>query len=94
MQRKMMAQNMQRDPSSMDMAGQRPQTPGGSIDNAPSPSKKPRLDNGNGFEAPGMVPGGRPMGNPMMQNGMADVQMNAFGPNGQPKLEVCCGLGP
>ena len=51
MQGKMMVQPMQRDGSSMDINGQRPQTPG---DNAPSPSKRQRLDNG-GFDAQGMV---------------------------------------
>ena len=92
-QRKMMGAQMQRDPSNMEMGVQRPQTPGGSMDNAPSP-KRPKLDDGSGFNGPGMQPGNRPMpnsqmGNPMMNNGMGDAQVNAFaGPNGQPKLEV------
>jgi hypothetical protein len=97
-QQKMMAgQQMQRDPSNMDMGGQGPQTPGTTIDNAPSPSKRPRLDNG-GFEGAPM-PGRQPMaqmtmtanGPQMIQNGMGAPQMNAFGPgaNGPLKMEVC-----
>lgn len=38
----MMAAHMQRD-GSMDMNGQRPQSPG-SNENAPSPNKRPRVD--------------------------------------------------
>jgi len=41
----MMAANMQRDGSGMDMNGQRPQSPG-SNENAPSPNKRPRVDGG------------------------------------------------
>ncbi|KAF1851532.1 uncharacterized protein K460DRAFT_373522 [Cucurbitaria berberidis CBS 394.84] len=41
----MMAAQMQRDGSGMDMNGQRPQSPG-SNDNAPSPNKRPRVDGG------------------------------------------------
>jgi hypothetical protein len=95
---KMMAgQQMQRDPSSMDMS-QRPQTP---MENAPSPSKRPRLDSSGGFDAQNMarqaagnqqmpammgVAGG---GQLTMQNGLTQQQMAAFaGPNGQPKMEV------
>ncbi len=39
----MMAAHMQRDPSGMDVNGQRPQSPG-SNENAPSPNKRPRVE--------------------------------------------------
>jgi hypothetical protein len=39
----MMAAQMQRDGSNMDMNGQRPQSPGPN-DNAPSPNKRPRME--------------------------------------------------
>lgn len=39
----MMGAQMQRDASSMDMNGQRPNSPG-SNENAPSPNKRPRVD--------------------------------------------------
>jgi hypothetical protein len=97
LQQKMMANQMQRDPSSMDMGGQRPQTPG---ESAGSPSKRARTD-GNGFDGQAMGPGGRPMPNQQManngqlilQNGMNEMtqqQMSAFhaGQNGQQKMEV------
>ena len=48
-------QQMRRDPSEMDMNGQRPRTPS-SGDNAPSPSKRPRIDGHPGM----MMPNGRP----------------------------------
>jgi hypothetical protein len=71
-----MMQQMQRDPD-MEMAGHRPQSPA-SADNAPSPSKRPRLEGAvNGQQ---LAPNGRGQGqgmpgqpNPqamMMQNGM------------------------
>ena len=47
---------MQRDGSAMGMGQDRPQSPGGSVENAPSP-KRQRLD-GNGFNGP-MGPAGR-----------------------------------
>ncbi|KAL9029445.1 MAG: hypothetical protein Q9196_002320 [Gyalolechia fulgens] len=50
-----MMQQMRRDPSEMDMNGQRPRTPS-SGDNAPSPSKRPRLDGHPGM----MMQNGRP----------------------------------
>lgn len=95
---KMMAgQQMQRDPSGMDMA-QRPQTP---MENAPSPSKRPRLDSSGSFDAQNMAARQAaaaqaaanqqmPMMGPMaMQNGLAQQQMHAFaGQNGHPKMEV------
>jgi hypothetical protein len=92
-QRKMgMGVPMHREPSNMEMGGQRPQTPGGSMDNAPSP-KRQKLDDG-GFNGPaGMQPGNRPMpnsqmGGAMMNNGMGDGPNSFAGPNGQPKPEV------
>ncbi|KAI8933705.1 hypothetical protein NX059_009422 [Plenodomus lindquistii] len=49
----MMAVQMQRDGSGMEMSGQRPQSPG-SNENAPSPNKRPRVDGGmNGGNMPG-----------------------------------------
>lgn len=75
MQNKMMGQQMQRDPSGMDMNGQRPQTPGG--DNAPSPSKRPRLENGTPFDAQGMA------NRQVSANQQLVAQM---GPNGQQQL--------
>jgi hypothetical protein len=39
----MMAAQMARDGSSMDMNGQRPQSPGPN-ENAPSPNKRPRME--------------------------------------------------
>jgi hypothetical protein len=103
-QAKMMAgQQMQRDPSGMDMT-QRPQTP---MENAPSPSKRPRLDSSGSFDAQNMAARQAaaqaaanqaaanqqmPMmagGQMAMQNGLAQHQMHAFaGPNGHPKMEV------
>ncbi|CEJ55171.1 Putative Adhesion defective protein 3 [Penicillium brasilianum] len=70
-------QQMQREQSEMDMNGNRPQSPA-SADNAPSPSKRPRLEGGavNGQQ---LAPNGRGQGqmqgqqNPqqlMMPNGM------------------------
>lgn len=50
-----MMQQMRRDPSEMDMNGQRPRTPS-SGDNAPSPSKRPRIDGHPGM----MMQNGRP----------------------------------
>lgn len=51
---------MRRDPSDMDMNGQRPRTPS-SGDNAPSPSKRPRLE-------------GTPFNGQMMANGRGPLQ--------------------
>lgn len=64
---------MQRDPSDMD---RRPTSPG-STDNAPSPSKRPRLDGNTPFnpQQAGMVPNGRPP-----QQGMPGQQVGN-GPN-------------
>ncbi|OIW29251.1 hypothetical protein CONLIGDRAFT_577461 [Coniochaeta ligniaria NRRL 30616] len=57
---------MQRDPSDMDGNRERPASPG-STDNAPSPSKRPRLEGGP-FNNPNqgvMMPNGRPAGQGM-----------------------------
>ncbi|GJC85258.1 transcriptional activator somA [Colletotrichum liriopes] len=60
---------MQRDPSDMDGNRQRPSSPG-SGENAPSPSKRPRLDGTPNFpNQPGMMPNGRP------QQGMPGQQV-------------------
>ena len=50
-------QQMRRDPSEMDMNGQRPRTPSNG-DHAPSPSKRLRID-GIPFNGQGMIPNGR-----------------------------------
>lgn len=70
MKNQQMAQHqMRRDPSDLDINGQRPRTPS-SGDNAPSPSKRPRLD---GPFAQQMIPNGRGppqglQGQPMIEN--------------------------
>jgi hypothetical protein len=48
----MMAAQMQRDGSGMDLNGQRPQSPG-SNENAPSPNKRPRVDGTSSVIPPG-----------------------------------------
>ncbi|KAL8390181.1 hypothetical protein RB595_009332 [Gaeumannomyces hyphopodioides] len=84
---------MQRDPSDMDGNRQRPGSPN-STDNAPSPSKRARLDAGPfNPNQPGMLPNGRPAGQGMpgqqtLQqhhgNQMPNKSMpNAGGPQGQ-----------
>ncbi len=55
LQKQQMLHQMRRDPSEMDMNGQRPRTPS-SGDNAPSPSKRPRMEGHPGM----MMQGGRP----------------------------------
>lgn len=65
-------QQMQRDQSDMDMNGNRPQSPA-STDNAPSPSKRPRLENGQQLAPNGRGQGQNMQGQPtplMMQNGV------------------------
>ncbi|KAL8769173.1 MAG: hypothetical protein Q9209_004807 [Squamulea sp. 1 TL-2023] len=84
----MMQQQMRRDPSEMEMNGQRPRTPS-SGDNAPSPSKRPRIEGHPGM----MMQNGRPQqmldqanNSPnalLMQGGMppgnmTDTQLMAF----------------
>ncbi|KAJ5707980.1 Transcriptional activator somA [Penicillium malachiteum] len=77
-----MMQQLQREQSEIDMNGNRPQSPA-SADNAPSPSKRPRLADGAVNGQP-LAPGGRGQGqamqgqNPQMvlQNGMAQGRIN------------------
>ncbi|EOD49654.1 putative camp-dependent protein kinase pathway protein [Neofusicoccum parvum UCRNP2] len=64
-QQMMQNQQMQRDGSQMDM-NQRPQSPG-SAENAPSPNKRPRLENGFGGQQ--MGPGARSQGMQPQQMG-------------------------
>lgn len=71
-----MMQQLQREQSEMDMGGHRPQSPA-SADNAPSPSKRPRLEgaaNGQQLAPNGRGQGqgmpGQPHQAMMMQNGM------------------------
>ncbi|KAJ5225096.1 Transcriptional activator somA [Penicillium chermesinum] len=83
-QMQMMAQ-MSREQSDMDMNGARPQSPA-SADNAPSPSKRPRIEGGpvngqqiapNGRQqGPGMQGQPNPQAAMMMQNGMGQRPMN------------------
>lgn len=54
----MQQQQMRRDPSDLDINGQRPRTPSSGDNNAPSPSKRPRLD-GVPMNGPQMIPNGR-----------------------------------
>lgn len=66
----MAQQQMRRDPSDLDINGQRPRTPS-TGDNAPSPSKRPRLDGVPGYSGAQMMPNGRGLprglpGQPMM----------------------------
>lgn len=68
---------MVRDPSDMDGSRQRPASPN-STDNAPSPSKRARLDAGPfNPNQPGMLPNGRPAGQvmPGQQVGHGPQQM-------------------
>lgn len=51
-------QTMRRDPSDLDINGQRPRTPSSGDNNAPSPSKRARLD-GIPMNGPQMIPNGR-----------------------------------
>ncbi|KAL2824758.1 hypothetical protein BDW59DRAFT_82141 [Aspergillus cavernicola] len=79
----MQMMQMQREHSDIDMNGHRPQSPS-SAENAPSPSKRPRLENGpmNGQQ---LAPNGRGQGQAMpgqpnpallMQNGLTPRPMN------------------
>ncbi|KAA8645564.1 hypothetical protein EYZ11_012528 [Aspergillus tanneri] len=79
-----MMQQMQREHSDMDMNGHRPQSPS-SAENAPSPSKRPRLE-GAHMNGQQLAPNGRGQGqgmpaqpNPqalLMQNGLTPRAMN------------------
>lgn len=82
-QKNQVMQQMQREHSDMDMNGHRPQSPS-SVENAPSPSKRPRLEGGpmNGQQ---LAPNGRGQGQPMagqpnpallVQNGISPRGMN------------------
>ncbi|KKK19836.1 cAMP-dependent protein [Aspergillus rambellii] len=99
-QQMQMMQQMQREHSEMDLNGHRPQSPS-SADNAPSPSKRPRLEGGhmngqqlapNGRGQPQAMPG-QPNPALLIQNGLNPRPMNpnqfqAFqqsGPAAQPK---------
>ncbi|ORY54958.1 uncharacterized protein BCR38DRAFT_462126 [Pseudomassariella vexata] len=68
---------MQRDPSDMEGNNRRPASPG-SNDNAPSPSKRPRLDGNTPFnpQQGGMMNNARP------QQAMPGQQQVGIGPNG------------
>lgn len=85
-------QQMQREQSQMEMNGHRPQSPS-SAENAPSPSKRPRLDenqvNGQPVRAPGQPMPGQPQQTNavLMQNGihprnLAPQQFQAFHASG------------
>jgi len=79
---------MQRDPSDMDGNRQRPSSPG-SADNAPSPSKRPRLDGGPFNPAQGgMMPNGRPVG-----QGMPGQQVGTGPPNQQQVQQMLSNAG-
>ncbi|PLB37720.1 putative cAMP-dependent protein kinase pathway protein (Som1) [Aspergillus candidus] len=79
-----MMHQMQREQSDMDMNGHRPQSPA-STDNAPSPSKRPRLESGH-MNGQQLAPNGRGQAqgmpgqpNPqalLMQNGALNPRMN------------------
>ncbi|KAB8067504.1 hypothetical protein BDV29DRAFT_88459 [Aspergillus leporis] len=83
-QRVQMMQQMQREHSDMDMNGHRPQSPA-SAENAPSPSKRPRLEGGH-INGQQLAPNGRGQGqgipgqpNPqalLMQSGLNPRPMN------------------
>ncbi|KAK2740472.1 hypothetical protein FQN57_006099 [Myotisia sp. PD_48] len=62
-QQAQMMHQMQREHSDMEMNGHRPQSPS-SVENAPSPSKRPRLD-GSQVNGQPMAPNGRPQGQGM-----------------------------
>ena len=83
----MQHQQMQRDGSDIDINGQRPRTPS-SGDNAPSPTKRPRLENGS-FNGQQMMVNGRgpPQGLPGQQ------MMNHQGAHAN-KLLVHAGINP
>ena len=76
MQRQGMMQGMRREPSDMDMNGQRPRTPSAG-DHAPSPNKRQRMDGVPFNGAPHMIPNGR--GPPGMLGQMAggEAALNA-----------------
>jgi hypothetical protein len=72
---------MQREHSDMDMNGHRPQSPS-SAENAPSPSKRPRLEGGQAVGQQ-MAPNGRPQGQmPGQMNPQAMLMQNGINPRG------------
>lgn len=77
----MMQHQMQREHSDMDMNGHRPQSPA-SAENAPSPSKRPRLDAGAHMNGQQMGPNGRgqAQGMPGQQNPQALLMQNGINP--------------
>jgi hypothetical protein len=83
------AGQMQRDPSDMDGNRARPSSPG-SADNAPSPSKRPRLDGGAPFNPNQgvMMPNGRP------GQGMPGQQQVGIGPDLARALLLQHGVDP
>ncbi|KAK4040166.1 hypothetical protein C8A01DRAFT_15927 [Parachaetomium inaequale] len=83
------AGQMQRDPSDMDGNRARPASPG-SADNAPSPSKRPRLDGGAPFNPNQgvMMPNGRP------GQGMPGQQQVGTGPDFARALLLQNGVNP
>ena len=89
-QAKMLQNPMQRDGSNMEMGGQRSNSPG-SMDNAPSPSKRPRLEGGNGFNGQQMGPAGRGQSISVSQmnnlNAAAGPNAGMMLPNGVPDLQ-------
>ncbi|RQM07371.1 hypothetical protein DH86_00003101 [Scytalidium sp. 3C] len=86
-------QQMQRDPSDMDgNRQQRPQSPG-SAENAPSPSKRPRLDGVPFNPQQQMIPNGRAQA----QGGIPGQQVGDPGPNNQlqaANIQLANGLDP
>ena len=85
-QAQLLQQQMRRDPSDMDVNGQRPRTPS-SGDNAPSPSKRPRLE-GAPFNGQ-MMPNGR---GPLQ--GMQGQQMMDMNANQANQMLVKNGINP
>ena len=86
-QQHILQQQMRRDPSDMDINGQRPHTPS-SGDNAPSPSKRPRLD-GAQFNGQ-MMPNGR--GGPLQ--GMHGQQVMDLNTNQANQMLMKNGINP
>lgn len=83
-----MMQQMQREHSDMDMNGHRPQSPS-SAENAPSPSKRPRLEGGpmNGQQ---LAPNGRgqSQGMPGQPNPQALFMQNGISPRGMNPAQI------
>lgn len=95
----MMAAQMQRDGSNMDMNGQRPQSPGPN-ENAPSPNKRPRMEGGmnNGMPGTQFAEFAQPGQNAQQKN-IEGMNSGTHGsPMAQPGLdgqhEIFAGNGP